>query len=93
MSEIEYVAFMGTPESAKNVYQEVAHNDFIDVCLDVGGKNSMYVTEDADLKKIVPGIVRMVFYNSGQSRDAVERLYAHKSIAIELANLISKEVN
>jgi len=45
---INYVVFMGSLESAHDVYMEVANNDFLDVQLDMGGKDSAYIAPDAD---------------------------------------------
>jgi acyl-CoA reductase-like NAD-dependent aldehyde dehydrogenase len=48
--EINYVVFMGSLESAHDVYTEVAQNDFIDVQLDLGGKDAAYVAPDCDME-------------------------------------------
>jgi acyl-CoA reductase-like NAD-dependent aldehyde dehydrogenase len=46
--EISYVVFMGSLENARDVYEDVAENDFIDVQLDLGGKDGAYVAPDCD---------------------------------------------
>jgi acyl-CoA reductase-like NAD-dependent aldehyde dehydrogenase len=40
---------MGALESAHDVYMEVANNDFIDVQLDLGGKDAAYIAPDCDI--------------------------------------------
>lgn len=40
---------MGSIESAHDVYFEVAKNDFIDVQLDLGGKEAAFVADDAGM--------------------------------------------
>lgn len=46
--EINYVVFMGSLQSAHDVYTDVAENDFIDVQLDLGGKDGAYIAPDCD---------------------------------------------
>jgi acyl-CoA reductase-like NAD-dependent aldehyde dehydrogenase len=43
----------------------VASNDFIDVQLDLGGKEAAYVAPDADLDKATKILLRGAFYNTG----------------------------
>lgn len=68
---INYVVFMGSLESAHDVYQEVAQNDFIDVQLDLGGKDAAYIAPDADIELALTTLVKGAFYNSGQSRNSI----------------------
>ena len=63
--EINYVVFMGSLESAHDVYKEVAQNDFIDVELDLGGKDGAYIASDCDLDLSLKELVKGVFYNTG----------------------------
>lgn len=56
---------MGTLESADDVYKEVAANDFIDVQLDLGGKEAAYVDADANLELASDVLLKASFYNNG----------------------------
>jgi succinate-semialdehyde dehydrogenase/glutarate-semialdehyde dehydrogenase len=49
--------------------------------LELGGKNAMYVAEDADIPKAVVGAVRACFSSAGQLCVSIERLYLHERIA------------
>ena len=51
--------------------------------LELGGKNAMYVADDADLDKAVAGAVRACFSSAGQLCISVERLIVHASVADE----------
>lgn len=44
---------MGSLENAHDVYTSVASNDFIDVQLDLGGKDAAYVSDDCDLDQAI----------------------------------------
>ena len=78
---ISYVQFTGSVGGGRAVYQAVASSRFIDVGLELGGKDAAYVAEDADLSTAVAGVVEGALYNAGQSCCAVERVYVHRSIA------------
>lgn len=69
--EINYVVFMGSLESAADVYTDVAENDFIDVQLDLGGKDGAYVAPDCDLDLALQTLVKGSYYNTGQSRNSI----------------------
>jgi len=55
-----------------------ASERFIDVGLELGGKDPAYVAEDADLDFAVANIVDGACYNAGQSCCSVERVYVHQ---------------
>jgi acyl-CoA reductase-like NAD-dependent aldehyde dehydrogenase len=48
--------------------------------LELGGKDPVYVCEDADVAKAAESLADGAMYNSGQSCCAVERLYVHERI-------------
>jgi len=48
--------------------------------LELGGKDPVYVCEDADPKKAAASIADGAFYNTGQRCCAVERVYVHERI-------------
>ena len=78
---VGYVQFTGSTSGGRAVYQAVAHNRFIDVGLELGGKDAAYVAEDADVATAASGVVEGALYNAGQSCCAVERVYVHRSVA------------
>ena len=88
---INYVVFMGSLESAQYVYTEVAHNDFIDVQLDLGGKEAAYVDPDCDVDLAIKRLLEGAFYNTGQTRNSIERIYVHKEIYNDFVNRYTKK--
>jgi len=78
--EVGFAHFTGSVKGGHEVYSEVAKTRFIDVGLELGGKDPAYVAEDADLNFAVENIVDGGFYNAGQSCCGVERVYVHKSL-------------
>ena len=78
---IGYVQFTGSVGGGRAVYKAVANSRFIDVGLELGGKDAAYVAEDADMSTAVAGVVEGALYNAGQSCCAVERVYVHRSVA------------
>jgi acyl-CoA reductase-like NAD-dependent aldehyde dehydrogenase len=77
--EIGYVSFTGSVRGGHEVYREGAKR-FIDVGLELGGKDPAYVAPDADLENAVANIVDGAYYNAGQSCCGIERIYLHSSI-------------
>lgn len=75
---VDALAFTGSVAGGRAV-QSAARERFIEVGLELGGKDPAYVAEDADLAFVVPNVVEGALYNSGQSCCAVERVYVHAS--------------
>jgi len=75
-----YVAFTGSVRGGHEVYAAVARQNFINVGLELGGKDAALVLPDADFEKTVDTLVDGKFYNAGQSCCAVERIYVHQSL-------------
>ncbi|TMA19711.1 MAG: aldehyde dehydrogenase family protein, partial [Deltaproteobacteria bacterium] len=77
--EIGYVSFTGSVRGGHEVYREGAGR-FIDVGLELGGKDPAYVAADADLDHAIANLVDGAFYNAGQSCCGIERIYVHASL-------------
>ena len=77
---VGYVAFTGSVQGGHKLYAATAAKHFIDVGLELGGKDPAYVAPDADLDKAVDGLVDGACYNAGQSCCGVERVYVHASL-------------
>src|SRR2546423_8371067 len=77
--EIGYVSFTGSVRGGHEVYREGARR-FIDVGLELGGKDPAYVAADADLSYAIENLVDGSFYNAGQSCCGIERIYVHASL-------------
>ncbi len=77
--EIDYVAFTGSVAGGREV-SRAARGRFIDVGLELGGKDAAYVRGDADLQQAAAGVADGAFYNAGQSCCAVERVYVDRRL-------------
>ena len=77
--EVGFVSFTGSVRGGHEVYREGAKR-FIDVGLELGGKDPAYVAPDADLDHAIANIVDGAFYNAGQSCCGIERIYVHASV-------------
>jgi acyl-CoA reductase-like NAD-dependent aldehyde dehydrogenase len=57
-----------------------AGRKMVKVQLELGGKDPVYVCDDAEVKTAAAGIADGAFYNTGQSCCSVERIYVHEKI-------------
>ena len=83
--DIGFVNFTGSVPAGKQV-QLAARQRFIDIGLELGGKDPAWVREDADLSFAVEQLAEGSFFNSGQSCCGVERIYVHRKIYQEFVN-------
>ncbi|MBL8895630.1 MAG: aldehyde dehydrogenase family protein, partial [Rhizobiales bacterium] len=60
--------------------EQAAAGRFINVGLELGGKDPAYVRPDANLKHAVENLVDGAYFNSGQSCCGIERIYVHKKV-------------
>lgn len=75
-----FVSFTGSVYGGRRVYEAVAKARFIDVGLELGGKDPAYVTDDANFDHAVENLVEGAFYNAGQSCCGIERIYVATGI-------------
>ncbi|WP_068401372.1 succinic semialdehyde dehydrogenase [Kribbia dieselivorans] len=78
----DVVGFTGSTATGRKVAESVAGR-LVGYSLELGGKNTLYVADDADLDKAVPGAVRAVFASAGQTCIAIERIAVHTAVAQE----------
>lgn len=76
---IGFVAFTGSVKGGHAV-QRAAAERFVGTTLELGGKDPAYVRADAFLEPTIENLVDGVFFNSGQSCCAVERIYVHQDV-------------
>ncbi len=76
---VNHVSFTGSVRGGHEIVRSAADR-FIDVGLELGGKDPAYVCEDAPFDFAVDGCVDGAFYNAGQSCCAVERIYVDHTI-------------
>jgi len=102
---INFVSFTGSVKAGYDV-QRATHTKFIDMALELGGKDPAYARYDCDLQKTVENLVDGSFFNSGQSCCGIERIYVDEKIynnfielfvsktyGYKLGNPLEKETN
>jgi acyl-CoA reductase-like NAD-dependent aldehyde dehydrogenase len=76
---IDFVAFTGSVRVGR-IVQHAAADHFIDIGLELGGKDPAYVRPDAPFEHTVSNIVDGVYFNAGQSCCGIERVYVHEDL-------------
>jgi acyl-CoA reductase-like NAD-dependent aldehyde dehydrogenase len=76
---VAFVAFTGSVPGGHAI-QRAAAGRFIPTGLELGGKDPAYVRADAPLASTVENLVDGVYFNSGQSCCAVERIYVQRNL-------------
>jgi acyl-CoA reductase-like NAD-dependent aldehyde dehydrogenase len=76
---VQLVLFTGSTAGGHAVVR-AASERFVNVGLELGGKDPAYVRADADLDSAVDNLVDGALFNSGQSCCSVERIYVHASL-------------
>jgi acyl-CoA reductase-like NAD-dependent aldehyde dehydrogenase len=76
---IDAVFFTGSYATGLRIAQAVSGR-MIKLQLELGGKDPIYVCDDADVARAAESIADGAFYNSGQSCCSVERIYVHARI-------------
>ena len=90
---INFVSFTGSVKAGYDV-QRATHSKFIDMTLELGGKDPAYARHDCDLEKTVENLVDGSFFNSGQSCCGIERIYVDEKIYNNFIELfVSKTYN
>ena len=82
LDSADYVCFTGSTETGRSVAQKAGRR-LVGASLELGGKNAMYVAQDANIARAVDGAVRACFSSAGQLCVSIERLYLHHGIADE----------
>ncbi|MBD1174873.1 aldehyde dehydrogenase family protein [Pelagibacterales bacterium SAG-MED01] len=90
---INFVSFTGSVKAGYDV-QKATNTKFIDMTLELGGKDPAYARHDCDLEKTVENLVDGSFFNSGQSCCGIERIYVDEKIYNNFIELfVSKTYN
>ncbi|MHB1496932.1 MAG: aldehyde dehydrogenase family protein, partial [Acidimicrobiales bacterium] len=80
---VRRVTFTGSTRVGRTI-GELAARHLTPAVLELGGKNSLVVLEDADLDYAVDAISFAAYMNSGQICMSADRVIAHRSVAGEL---------
>ena len=75
---VDGVFFTGSVGTGRKIADAV-RGRMVKLQLELGGKDPIYVCEDADVAQAAAGIADGAFYNTGQSCCSVERVYVHQA--------------
>ena len=76
---VDGVFFTGSLATGRRIAQAVGPR-MVRMQLELGGKDPVYVCEDANVARAAASLADGAFYNTGQSCCSVERIYVHEAI-------------
>lgn len=85
---INYLSFIGSAKVGWYLKSKLAPGTRC--ALEHGGAAPVIVESDADFQDMVPALVKGGFYHAGQVCVSVQKIFAHESIAQDLADEITK---
>lgn len=85
--KISFLTFIGSAKVGWSLSKKV--NNGTRIALEHGGVAPVIVEKDANLDEVIPALLKGGFYHAGQVCVSVQRVYAHKDIAKELANKLA----
>ena len=88
--EVGMIAFTGSTAAGRKV-GELAGRHLKKVSLELGGKNTLIVLDDADLDIAASNAAFGAFFHQGQICMATGRIVAHRKIAAELTRRLMQE--
>lgn len=89
VDNVDMLCFTGSVATGREVAVQAAQN-FIPVCLELGGKDPAVVLEDADLDAAADAILRSAAGSCGQACMSIERIYVHETQASDFMQRLSK---
>ncbi|HTJ41728.1 MAG TPA: aldehyde dehydrogenase family protein [Kofleriaceae bacterium] len=90
-SAVDKIAFTGSTATGKKVMAAAAER-LTPVLLELGGKDAMIVTDDADVDKAAEAAVFGALTNAGQACVSIERIYVVEGIYDKFVNKVVEEV-
>jgi acyl-CoA reductase-like NAD-dependent aldehyde dehydrogenase len=91
VDEVDYVQFTGSDRTGKVVMKRAA-DTLTPVSLELGGKDPLIVTRDADLDRAANATATGGLANSGQICMSIERVYVEEPIYDEFVAKLTEEV-
>lgn len=87
------IAFTGSKEVGMSGFQKFTEKRVKPFISEMGGKNPVIITENADLEKATDGVMRAAFGYGGQKCSACSRVYVQKSIADKFTKKLTEKTN
>ena len=80
VEQADYLMFTGSTATGAKLAAQAGER-LIGFSGELGGKNPLIVTADADVDKVVSGVRHACFSNTGQLCISIERIYVHRDVA------------
>lgn len=88
---VDKLFFTGSVRVGRILAEKAARN-FIDISLELGGKDAMIVLDDADIDRAARGATWAGMQNAGQSCAGVERVYVQRGVYDAFLDAVKREV-
>jgi phenylacetaldehyde dehydrogenase len=89
---VDKISFTGSTEVGKAIIHASAVN-IKRLTLELGGKSPVFVFDDADMQKAVPGAAFGIFVNSGQACVAGSRIFVHRKVYDQFVEGVAQFAN
>ena len=86
---LNFLTFIGSSRVGWSLRSKLAAG--ASCALEHGGSAPVVVEADANLEEVVPLLVKAGFYHAGQVCVSVQRVYAHESLAMKLADEMARK--
>ncbi len=90
IEHVDIVNFTGSVPNGRKVAEACAKR-FIPAMLELGGKDPVIVTQNADLERAATAVLRGAVTSTGQVCFSIERIYVHESVHDRFVELLVKE--
>lgn len=90
IENVDIVCFTGSVTTGRKVAEACARR-FIPVFLELGGKDPVIVTENADIDKAATAVLRGSVFASGQICFSLERVYVQEKVHDKFVDLLVKK--
>ena len=87
-SNVDFIGFTGSLEAGKDIMREAAES-LKPLIMELGGKDSMIVLEDADIDDAAAFAISNSLENAGQMCISTERIFVHESVAEEFVKKVT----
>lgn len=91
IASADYLMFTGSTATGRTIGGQVGER-LVGYSAELGGKNAMVVTADADLERAVEGATVACFANTGQLCISIERIYVPRGIASRFTKAFAARV-
>jgi 1-pyrroline-5-carboxylate dehydrogenase len=93
-ADVDGATFTGSFDVGMRIFRDFSKCNYVrPIILELGGKNPVIVSRNADLERAATGIVRSAYGLQGQKCSAASRVYAEAPVYDQLANKLVDMIN